>query len=117
MPKIADMIRSYEGPEGMYGWCRTRLYRLDSQLMVVVVSDRPETPEGRVAVVAAELATAIRAQHLEPGEGLAWIEHQPGPPEHFDRVLLRWDGERYGAPERRPSSRQEVERLIGEALE
>lgn len=57
------------------------------------------------------------AQHLEPGEGLAWVEHAPGPPETFDRVLLRWDGERYTEPLRRPWSRGRVEALIGEALE
>lgn len=117
-----DMIYRYRGFRNELGWCRIRIYQLASGLTVVVASERPDNPGISITDYTAELASAIRRMYLAPGRAMVWIEHQPWQgrdrgAETFERVLLRWNGERYTEPERRPCTRREVETLIGEGLD
>lgn len=118
MPKIGDYLRSYVGPLETPAVCRMRVYRLHSGGIAVIVSDEPETPPRASVTNCAELlASEVRQQLLDPGQALVWVEYDPGPPEEFDRVLFHWDGMVYTEPAWKPSTRAQVEALIGEALD
>lgn len=118
MPKIADFRHVCRGPqETLAGW-RIRLYRLVSGMTVVVATELPgNAPPASINMIADALATEIRRLYVVPGGAMVWIEHCPGKQETFHRVLFQWDGKQYAEPERKPSSRSQVETLIGEALE
>jgi hypothetical protein len=80
----------------------------------------------RATDYAEQLATEIRADFVEQGGALAWIEHYPPRRsvfdretpigEGYDRVLMRWTGTEYTDPKWEPISRSQVEALIGEPL-
>jgi hypothetical protein len=122
MPALVDMSYEHQGSSGKSVRCRLRLYCLESRMIVAVVSELSVNPGASMTHDAEDLATQVRAQFLERGQGLLWIEHDPGlgrdlAEETFAWVAFRWDGQRYDHPIRHPSNRREVERAIGEALE
>jgi hypothetical protein len=122
MPPLVDMTYEYQGYWGRSARYRLRLYRLASGVTVAIATELSDNPGTSITNYAAELATMVRGQFLEQGQGLLWIEHYPGEGrdlgrETFDRVTFRWDGQRYDDPEWHPSSHADVEALIGEPLE
>lgn len=122
MPAVFDTIFEYQGSWGRPARCRLRLYRLANGMTVAIASELPDNPGVSITNFAAELATGVRRQFIEPGQGLLWVEHYPRQEsgldrETYDRVLLRWDGRAYRDPQWKPWSRAAIEALIGEALE
>jgi hypothetical protein len=118
MPRIADFTHLYRGPQKMLAGWRIRLYRLASGLTVVVASELPgNVPRDRRAALVEALAAEIRRLYVASGAAMLWIEHERGENETFDQVLFPWDSRASAEPERRPMSREQVEALIGEALE
>jgi hypothetical protein len=121
VPALVDTTYEYQGYWKGAARCRLRLYRLESGVTVAIVSELSDNPGTSITNYAAELATLVRGQFLERGQGLLWVEHYPGEGrdlgrETFDRVTFRWDGRSYDDPEWHPSSRADIERLIGEPL-
>lgn len=119
---VVDTIYEYQDERGRPGRCRIRVYHLASGMTVVIASELADNPGASVTDQAERLATAIRARFVEPGGAMVWIEHYPAlekleESEEFERVLFRWDGQGYEEPQWRPSSRDQVEALIGEVLE
>ena len=93
-----------------------RLYQLRSGAYVAIVTDLDRGPS--VTNAAEELATAVRLRWCRQGEALAWWEHyRRANRDDFDRVLFRWNGQRYVDPEWKPGSRAMLEELLGMWLE
>jgi hypothetical protein len=118
MAKVADFTHLYQGLLATPATCRIRVYRLASGMTVVIASEQPgNAVRASITNVAEALATEIRGLYVVPGGAMVWIEHYPGAGETFDRVLFQWDGLAYSDPAWHPSSRRQVEAMIGEALE
>lgn len=102
--------------------CDLYVYAVGDHL-VAVASERDDNPGASVTNTAEHAATAVLARYA-PGqpERLIWFERYPasrihGPQESIDRVDFDWDGERHifqSPPHWTPSSRVDLEQLIGE---
>jgi hypothetical protein len=126
MPPLADFVHHFTGLWDRPTMCRIRVYQLDSGMTVAIVTELPDNIVISISNYAAQLATEIRADFVQPGGALAWIEYYPARhsvsehetsiPEMFARVFFRWDRAHYRDPEWKPFSRSQVEDLIGEPL-
>ena len=121
---LIDHVADFEYP-GLGPIQRSRadlyVYELGERL-VAIASEREDNPGASVTNTAEHLASAILARYA-PGrpERLVYFERYPvsrihGPVESIDRVDFGWDGARaaFHSPRWMPSSREELERLIGE---
>jgi hypothetical protein len=122
---VTNYIHTFTGLWNRPAKCRIRVYRLESGMTVVIATELPDNPGTTITNAAELLATEIRQRLVTAGEAMVWIEHYqergvvngaPTIQETFDRVLFRWDGNRYDDPQWLPFSRKAVEQLIGEPL-
>ena len=96
------------------GECGLALYRLESGAYVAIATDLDKGPS--ITNAAEEIATQVKHQVLDEGDALLWVEHYRYSPfkkaETYDKVVMRWDGQRYVDPEREHLTRAEVAQLI-----
>ncbi len=107
------------------GQCRVRIYPAQRRT-VVVISELADDSGVSITPTIEELAIQIcEAFQLDP-EQVRWVEHHPAgvidpqgrvfSSDIYDLVRLTWTGRRLSNPEWSPSSREEIEQLIGEPL-
>ena len=94
--------------------CRIRIYKNSDDRSIIIVTELPDN-KGRSITNDAELIIKLAslAYQLSPTETM-WVEHYTEPcrirgKEHFDIVYLEKDTARW-----KPSSPEEIEKLIGE---
>lgn len=101
--------------------CDLYVYDMGTHL-IAVASERDDNPGASVTNTAEHAASAVLAR-FAPGQPdrLLWVERYPasrihGPEESISKVEFEWDAARQGfhAPGWTPSSREELEGLLGE---
>ena len=138
MPPMIDTRHRFHGLHTTGGVCRIRVYRPAGFPPVVIATELPENTTTSITNMVEELAAEVLARYLEDRMGqerpFLWIEHYPGSvsggvreADTYDLVTFpdyrpsqrleagRWRV-RFDEPEWRRLSRDQVERMIGEAL-
>lgn len=121
---MKDTYLDYQGPLGQHSRCRLRLYRLADETMVAICTELLDNPGMSVTNAADIIASLVRQTYAQHGQAILFFEHQLAgrygghhDPETFDRILpASWDGSQYHEVTWRPSSRAEVEQLLGCSL-
>jgi hypothetical protein len=114
-------LRSYRDGNGRLCRCDLQVYR-DGDVAVVVVSEREDNPGSSITNSYGYLATGVWQKLGLSFEQTTWIEHYGAASyefaidERLDWVTLERDANRLICPRWRPGSREELERLIGQAF-
>jgi hypothetical protein len=124
MPQpFLDSLCRYRGLLGGPAHCRLRIFEVPGEAPVVIATELPDNPGTSVTNFAEHLATAVWHLLERPPAGLTWIEHYPPQEtgtrreESFALVLFTQIDGRYYGPRWRHVTREEVETLIGGALD
>jgi hypothetical protein len=127
---LQDVVFPYRGYHGSPSQCRIRLYEHASGdgRVVVIATELPSNPGTSITNRAEHLAGEVcRRYSLDPAR-LLWIEHYPDRrvlgrklrdpllEEHFDVVSFHREGAVFSKPKWTRLRREQVERLIGQAL-
>ena len=138
MPPVIDTRHTFHGLLTPGGVCRIRVYRPAGFPPVVIATELPENMNTSITNIVEQLAAEVLVRYLEDWVGqerpLVWIEHYPGSvsggvreTDTYDlvtfadyhvrreRAVGRWRV-RFGDPDWRRLSREQVEQLIGEPL-
>jgi len=113
-----DIIFFYTPPgRGVRARCRIRIYR--AHAAVVVITELPDNPGTSVTNAIEYIATCVMHDYKLDPRTTTWVEHYPGQadrPETWDVVTFEWIGNAVicaTTPRWRPSSAEEVRRMIG----
>jgi hypothetical protein len=115
----------YRGYHGCFSKCRLRIFEPEDNTRpyVVIATELESNPGTSITNAAERIATAVWHLLERPVNGMCWIEHyadrafigtRPMLKEEFDIVEFdsdRWQGLKN--PKWRPSSKEEVEAMIG----
>jgi hypothetical protein len=87
MKKTHDYVHHYRGYWSDGGECRTRIYREDGQLPVVICSQLPDNDNTSVTNMAEYLAAEVVEKH-SLSMPFTWVEHYPAHAEEIGEYSL-----------------------------
>ena len=138
MPAVIDIVHEFHGLHTPGGVCRIRVYRPEGFPPVVIATELPENESTSITNIVEELAVDVLARYLADRAGqerpFVWIEHYPASasaglretdtydlvtfPDYHVRREMRGGRRRvrFGEPNWRRLSREQVDQLIGEPL-
>lgn len=123
MPQIADQEFHYLGLGTFPSVCRLRAFEVEEAPTLVIATELPHNTGTSITKAARDIAAKAYQWLERPAQGITFIEHyeQEGPQhyaqERFALVTFQHtEGGGFSSPDWRSITKEEVERMVGQAL-